>query len=159
MLGHTVLTHGVIMFRLQSRFRQRRRNRGLGQGLVEFALILPILMLFFVTVLDGGRIAAAQIALANAAREAAFQAAVTPTDFNASSPCPADGSSNKIWCRVTLESSGGATILESDVSVACAPATCSTAVASDSTVTVSVKGRFQLLTPIMGAFFGGQTVT
>src|SRR5258707_4029934 len=125
MLGHTVLTHGVIMFRLQSRFRQRRRNRGLGQGLVEFALILPILMLFFVTVLDGGRIAAAQIALANAAREAAFQAAVTPTDFNASNPCPADGSSNKIWCRITLESTGWTPIRTSAGSDACPAASCS----------------------------------
>src|SRR5712691_9139733 len=127
------------MTRRPALFRSTRHRKS-GQGLVEFALILPILMLFFVTVLDLGRIATAQIALANAAREGSFQAAVTPTDFNASSPCPADGSSNRIWCRITLESSGGASIAASGVPVSCAPSTCSAPVASDSTVTVRLVG-------------------
>ena len=136
-----------------------RRSRG-GQGLVEFALILPILMLFFVTVLDFGRVAAAQIGLANAAREGAFQAASTvATDpFNPANPCPADGSSNKIWCRIQLEAGGGAAIPESEVTVTCAPSSCSAPVVSGSTVTVKVTGHFQLITPMVGVFFGGQNV-
>ena len=147
------------MFQITTRLRARRRRKTRGQGLVEFALILPILMLFFVTVLDLGRVAATQVALTNAAREGAFQAAKTPDSFDASNPCPADGSSNKIWCRIKMESGGGASINSSDVSVSCAPAACTAPVASDSTVTVRVSGHFTLFTPLMGAFFGGQDVT
>jgi Flp pilus assembly protein TadG len=128
-----------------------RRTRG--QALVEFALILPVFMLFFATVLDLGRIAAAQISVQNAAREGAFQAAVTPTDFDPSLPCPADGLTNKILCRVTLESSGTITVNASDISVACNPVDCSTGIGN--TVTVQVTGHFQLLTPLLSTFFGG----
>ena len=55
---------------------------------MEFALILPVFMLFFATTLDLGRLAAAQLTVANAAKEGAFQAATTPTDFSPSNPCP-----------------------------------------------------------------------
>jgi hypothetical protein len=146
------------MFRILMRLRDRRHRHTHGQGLVEFALILPVVMLFFVAVLDLGRAAAAQVALTNAAREGAFQAALTPTDFNAAAPCPADGSSNKVWCRIKLESSGGVSIAPSDVSVSCSGG-CSSNVASGSTVTVGINGHFALFTPLMGAFFGGQNVT
>ena len=40
------------------------KTRTRGQSLVELALILPVFMLFFAAVLDLGRIAAAQIAVA-----------------------------------------------------------------------------------------------
>ncbi|HET7472407.1 MAG TPA: TadE family protein, partial [Candidatus Limnocylindrales bacterium] len=86
--------------------RRHLRTRSRGQSLVELALILPVLMVFFAAILDLGRIAAAEISLTNAAREGAFQAAKTPTDFDATQPCPVDGSSNKIFCRVKLESGG-----------------------------------------------------
>jgi hypothetical protein len=147
------------MFQITTRLRARRGRKTRGQGLVEFALILPILMLFFVTVLDLGRVAAVQVALTNAAREGAFQAALTPTDFNGSNPCPVDGSSNKIWCRIQLESSGDAAITGSDVTVSCSPGSCTAPVSQGSLVTVRVRGHFQLFTPLMGAFFGGQNVT
>src|SRR5436190_23762977 len=60
------------------------RSRTRGQSLIEFALILPVFLMFFAAILDLGRVAAAQIAIANAAREGAFQAAQTPTDFDSS---------------------------------------------------------------------------
>ena len=125
---------------------------------MELTLILPVFLLLFVVVLDFGRVAATQIGLENAAREGAAQAARTPTDFNASSPCPAGATSNTIWCVVKLESSGGVAITTSDVAVTCAPAGCASPVASGSTVTVRINGRLQLLTPLMGAFFRDQTV-
>jgi Flp pilus assembly protein TadG len=134
------------------------RTRTRGQSLVEFALILPVFLLFFAAVLDLGRIAAAQIAVSNAAREGVFQAAVTPTDFNSAQPCPADGKTNVIYCRIALESSGGVTIAPTDVSVRCSPVDCSKGIGN--TVTVGVTGHFRLFTPLMAVFFGGnQNVT
>jgi Flp pilus assembly protein TadG len=128
-------------------------TRTRGQSLVELAVVLPVFMLFFAAVLDLGRIAAAEIALANAAREGAFQAAKTPGDFDSSQPCAADGSSNKVFCRVKLESGGTVTVNPSDVAVSCNPSTCAKGIGN--TVTVSVTGHFTLLTPLMSAFFGG----
>jgi PKD repeat protein len=138
--------------------RRHFETRTRGQSLVELALILPVFLLFLATVLDLGRIAAGQVAVQNAAREGAFQAAVTPTDFTSASGCPADGSTNVIYCRIKLESSGGVTINPADVTVICNPANCATGIGN--TVKVVVNGHFRLLTPIMGAFFGGnQNVT
>jgi Flp pilus assembly protein TadG len=138
--------------------RHHIETRTRGQSLVEFALILPVFMLFFAAVLDLGRIAAAEISVANAAREGAFQAAKTPTDFDSTQPCPANGQTNVIFCRIKLESSGGVAINASDVSVICNPVSCATGIGN--TVQVVVTGHFRLLTPLMAVFFGGnQNVT
>jgi len=92
------------------------QNTSRGQSLVEFALILPVFMLFFATTLDLGRLAAAQLSVANAAKEGAFQAATTPTDLDTSNPCPAAGDSNLILCRVQLELNGsGISVNPSDI--------------------------------------------
>jgi Flp pilus assembly protein TadG len=138
--------------------RRHVKSRTPGQALVELALILPVFMLFFAAVLDLGRIATAEIAVQNAAREGAFQAAKTPTDFTSSSGCPAGAATNLIYCRIKLESSGGVTINPSDVAVTCSPVTCDTGLGNY--VTVRVNGHFQLLTPLMSVFFAGsQNVT
>lgn len=134
------------------------RTRTRGQSLVELALILPIFMLFFAAILDLGRVAAAQIAVTNAAREGVFQAAKTPADHDSTKSCPADGASNVIYCRVKLESSGGVAIAPTDVSVSCNPIDCAAGIGN--TVSVRVDGHFRLLTPLMAVFFGGnQNVT
>ncbi|HEY6058609.1 MAG TPA: PKD domain-containing protein [Candidatus Limnocylindrales bacterium] len=147
---------------LEPRLRRvRRRPRSRGQSLVEFALILPAFILLFGTVLDLGRLAAARVAVTNAAREGAFQAAKTPTSFVANQPCPSAGTdgkpaTNKITCRTLLESKGSVvTIAPSDVAVTCSTAGCPTGMGS--TVTVDVTGHFQLLTPLLASFFGGTT--
>ena len=140
--------------RWPSPFGSRQRSRG--QSLVEFALILPVLMLLFATTLDLGRLALAELSVENAAREGAFQAATTPTDINNTLPCPADAKTNKVVCRVQLEAkSSGVTIAPADISVACSVAGCPTGLGN--VVTVSVVGHFQLLTPILAPFFGGST--
>lgn len=138
--------------------RRHLRTRTRGQSLVELALILPVFMLFFAAILDLGRVAAAQIAVTNAAREGVFQAAKTPTDHDPTKSCPADGQSNVIYCRIKLESSGGVAITPTDVSVTCNPVDCAAGIGN--TVSVRVNGRFRLLTPLMAVFFGGnQNIT
>src|SRR6187401_950779 len=106
-----------------SAVRRHVQRTSRGQSLVEFALILPVFMLFFATTLDLGRLAAAQLSVANAAKEGAFQATTTPTDLNSSNPCPASGDSNLILCRVQLELNGsGISVSPSDIAVSCSQA-------------------------------------
>ncbi|HAF49233.1 MAG TPA: pilus assembly protein TadE [Anaerolineaceae bacterium] len=47
-------------------------SRSRGQSLVEFALVLPLLLLLILGALDFGRLFHAQIVLTNAAREGAY---------------------------------------------------------------------------------------
>ena len=56
-----------------------RRDRGRGQSLVEFALILPIFLLFIFGIIDLGRAVYAYHTLNSAAREAARVAMVDQT--------------------------------------------------------------------------------
>jgi len=142
--------------------RTRRRHKSRGQGLVEFALILPVFLVLMSTALDLGRLAYARIAVENAAREGAFQASVTPTSYQAGQPCPPidpildEPPNNLVICRTLLEAAGSViTIAPSDVSLTCSPS-CTKGMGN--TVTVAVNGQFKLLTPFMAAFFGGYTI-
>ena len=54
----------------------RHRDRSLGQGLVEFGLVLPIFLALLIGMVDIGRAVWANNAVANAAREAARFASV-----------------------------------------------------------------------------------
>ena len=61
--------------RLRDRLRKPsltdRRARSRGQGLAEFTLVIPILMVLAVAVGDFGRVFSAMVAVESAAREAA----------------------------------------------------------------------------------------
>ena len=56
-----------------------RDKRESGQGIVELAIVLPILILLVLGALDLGRAFSTRIALSNAAREAVFVASLTPS--------------------------------------------------------------------------------
>ncbi len=64
-----------------SRRRDRRRSRG--QSLVEFALVLPVLLLIMLIVIDAGRLFFGSVTLHNAARIAASYAASHPHAWGA----------------------------------------------------------------------------
>jgi Flp pilus assembly protein TadG len=141
---------------------KERRRRSRGQGLVEFALILPVFLVLLSAAIDLGRIAYARIAVENAAREGAFQASVTPTSYTAGQPCPpvdpltGEVPSNLVICRALLEAQGSVvTVTPADVLLTCSP-TCTEGMGN--LVTVKVNGTFKLLTPFMAAFFGGYDV-
>ena len=118
------------------RLFRRRRGKSRGQSIVEFALILPLFMLLFATVLDLGRIAAAQVTVTNAAREGAFEAAKSPTSYLAGQPCPTPDpgtgdipSTNDVVCRTILESKGSfVSIAPSDVTMTCSVSGCPTGI-------------------------------
>jgi Flp pilus assembly protein TadG len=140
-------------------FRRRRgeksRQKSRGQSLVEFALVLPVFLVFLAAALDLGRVFYANISLNNAAREGAFEASKHPASFGAGQSCDASDA-GRIVCRVQNESRLSAvTVADGDIT-----ATCSSGcdAGPGSTVTVNVKGNFDLVTPILSAIFGGQTV-
>lgn len=135
--------------------RRRRRPRSRGQSLVEFAMILPIMLVFLAGVLDLGRVFYATITLNNAAREGAFQAAQTPDSFDQGQPC--NTATNLVTCRVQLESAdSGVTIAATDIDMTCDPGSCDKA--AGNTVRVDVTGTFTLVTPLLSVIFGGQTI-
>ncbi len=141
------------LFDLAQRLRRRRRSRG--QSLVEFALILPLMMVLLAAVLDLGRVFYATISLNNAAREGAFQAAQTPDSFQSGQPC--NTATNLVVCRVQLESKGSAVqVADDEITLSCSVSGCPEE--AGSTVTVGVTGEFQLITPILSFVFGGQTI-
>jgi len=58
------------------------RKRARGQSLVEFALVLPLLILILLGVFDLGRAFNAYIVITNAAREGAYYGSLNPLDSN-----------------------------------------------------------------------------
>jgi len=146
---------GCSMSGLVARWRRHSQQRTLGQSFVEFALILPVFLLFLAATLDLGRVFYANITLNNAAREGAFQAAKTPDQFVAGQPC--NEPTNKVVCRVQEESAGSMIAIKpADIDMKCNPGSCPKA--PGATVTVDVHGEFRLLTPILAFVFGGQTL-
>lgn len=132
-----------------------RHRHGLGQSLVEFALVLPLMLVFLAGALDLGRVFYATITLNNAAREGALQAAQTPEKYQSGAAC--DPATNLVTCRVMLESKGSmVTIAPADIDMSCSMSGCPKQ--AGSTATVGVRGQFQLLTPLLSGVFGGQTL-
>jgi Flp pilus assembly protein TadG len=135
--------------------RRHLATRSRGQSLVEFALILPLFLVFVAACLDLGRVFYANISLNNAAREGAMQAAAKNATFIQNGAC--DPVNNNIVCRVQLESkSSMVTIAQTDITRTCSIAGCPRA--AGSTATVSVHGTFRLVTPLLSFVFGGQTI-
>ena len=120
-------------------------------------MILPVMMLLFAGALDLGRVFYSQITIENAAKEGALEAARNPTSFNNTEPCNKD--TNRVLCLVLNEAKGSLyEITPSDVTLACSPSPCPTNPAFGDTVTVTVAGRFTLLTPLLAQIVG-PTVT
>jgi len=68
--------------RLQARLSPGSKRRSRGQGMVEFALILPILLLVVVGIIEFSYIFAVYTGLFNAAREGARHGVVNPRDVS-----------------------------------------------------------------------------
>ncbi len=129
-------------------------RRARGQSIVELALVLPVLLLLVLAAVDLGRIFFARIAVANAAREGAYEAAYRGT-FVANSGC---SDSNSVMCAILNEAQASLTIAPADVDWSCNNAGgCAPGTFGDR-VTIKVSGHFELLTPILSVFFGGTDI-
>lgn len=113
------------------------------------------MLLLLATAGDLGRLFHSRIVISNASRAGALEAARHPTSYVAGQACNA--LTNRIMCAVRTESTGSfVDITPADVSVLCVPAPCAEALGN--VIRVSVDAEFQLITPLLGAFFGGQTI-
>ncbi|MBF6605460.1 MAG: pilus assembly protein [Chloroflexi bacterium] len=127
-------------------------ERGAGQSVVEFAVLLPLFMLLLLVTVDFGRLFFSYIQITNAAREGAAYAAVDPTNLAA------------ITTRATAEANSQAQGGEHPIAVttACVDTTGATIPCSGApggggpgyTVTVTASEVFSFLTPWMNGLLG-----
>jgi PKD repeat protein len=130
--------------------RQKRRTKG--QALVEFALVIPVMLLLVVSGLDAGRLFFSWIEVSNAAREAAAYAGGNPTDTS--------GITAHATTEANAQKQGGEGTMS--VAVTCADTArvtiaCSSAPGGSgtgNTVTVQVTRPFSFVTPIIGNLLG-----
>lgn len=153
--------------------RHARHPRGRAQGLVEFALVLPVFMLVVFGLIDGGRLVFAYNEVSQSARAAARAAAVEAT-FIAASPCTrganADGTSGcpsttaiyraHVLAAANRTSIMVGTITNAELAVGCSAigATnttndCDSANVSGNVVTVRLVVTIEPLTPFWGPFY------
>lgn len=65
------------------KYHHQDHSKSRGQSLVEFALILPLLLVLIITAIELGRLFYTQIVITNAAREGAYYVATHFDDSNA----------------------------------------------------------------------------
>ena len=124
--------------------RARRR----GQALVEFALILPILLLVLVIAIDFGRLFYLYVGINNGAREGAA--------YGADKPPTSRTSVADITTRVRQELGLSATDTSVAVTMQCSP-DCYTSltISQPHTIRVTASTTFSFLTPGISTVFGG----
>ena len=150
-------------------------ERRAGQSLVEFALVLPIFMLFLFGLIDGGRLVYQHSVLSQAAREGARLASVEAswigaTDTGCGSAdgpvCPASAAAMKtdIISAANRMNAPFAVVTGADVFVRCDPSggtptgnwtgTSCTSNGSGNVASVRVTGTFQPITPVISQIVG-----
>jgi len=112
-----------------------------------------VMMLLFAGALDLGRVFYSQITIENAAKEGALEAARNPDSFQYNQDC--DTVNNRVMCLVLNEAKGSLyEIAKGDVTLTCSPSPCSASPSLGDTVTITVAGRFTLLTPVLAQILG-----
>lgn len=133
--------------RLWGRFRGR--DASLGQGLVEFALIFPVLMLLLVAIFDVGRLVFAYNDITNAARVGARVAIV-----NQGGTAAETATINQATSLGLTDADIDVSYLEPDLSGDCAAPYHVGCVAE-----ITVRFDWAPITPIIGGILGPITVT
>lgn len=148
-----------------------RRTRERGQSLVEFALIVPIVMALIMVAVDGGRAVLAYNTLANAARHGARVAAVNQlspasTVTSCREDMPIEDVAQPHWsARACAASTAvGLSVTPADVTLTYAPPTdvaisCSPTLHVGCIASLTVRARFQAITPLVGSILGTINMT
>src|SRR5262245_57530999 len=103
------------------RAADRHRERSLGQSMVEFALVFPVILLLLMVALDFGRIYLGWIKLQNMTRIGASFAATNATDFATNDSVTIDRYQTQVFNEATangcklLKADGTPTTSKSDV--------------------------------------------
>jgi TadE-like protein len=122
-----------------------------GQSLVEFALVLPVLLLLLGGAVDLGRLFYAQVAISNAAKEGAFFGASNPTCDQPKAGCVDPGTVS--W-HIDQETAG---LTPLSYTVECLHLGASVGMSScaeDDIYRVSLSYAFHLATPLLSGIFG-----
>ena len=139
----------------------RARSRGgRGQALVEFALVLPLLLLFIFGVIDAGRLIFTYNTVANSARSAARVAIVNQSTAGTNTCDTTSPTAWPVGCGVVAglalsldPSAVDVTYRNPTDTAAC------TTLEIGCIAVVEVTGHFQPLTPIIGQFLGAMDVS
>jgi Flp pilus assembly protein TadG len=130
--------------------------------MVEFALILPVMILLLLGAIDFGRLFFTYIQVTNAAREAAAFAAADPTVSQATVAARADQEAKTQSQRgegsLAVDAPICQTVAVPPVTVSCATAQ-ATNTGTGNQVLVNVSRPFTFLTPIIGNMFGTLTLS
>ena len=127
--------------------RPRRRQRG--QGLVEFALVFPVMILLLLAVFDAGRLVFAYNDITNASRTGVRQAIV-----NQGGTVARDATITQATSLGLQPSDVTVTYLRSDLTGACPSPYQIGCVAR-----VQVRYQWRAITPVIGSIIGPVTVT
>lgn len=129
-----------------------------GQSLVEFALVLPLILIVVLGTIDFGRVVFSWIEVMNASREGAAYAIINPSDLG--------GITLHVQQETNVQQQRGESPLSVDVT--CRPSDnnqlvlpCNAAYANGlgSTVTVRVEESFSFLTPLINGMFPDFTIS
>ncbi len=130
-----------VALRLSGSVGSRRR----GQGLAEFALVLPVLLVILIAAVDVGRLFFAYVTIADAAKEGALFGA---TDPGCTSTGPGCGDPNNTTWHVTSDLNGLAP--SPAISASCSGSPC----IAGSSYQVNVTYPFTFFTPLAGSILG-----
>ena len=121
--------------------------------MVEFAIILPVFLLFLLMAIDFGRLFFTYVQVSNAAREAANYGAVQPTDTSGMRARAVQEKNSQTQGEGALEPIGTVCKNPAGTVITCASAAGGTG--AGNILTVTVTQRFSFLTPLVTGFFGG----
>ena len=134
---------------LMARARARHRR---GQSLVEFALVLPVMLLLLLFGIDFGRVFLGWVELNNAVREAANYAAENPTAWSTINP---DSTAQDEYARlVTADAAKINCTLPGTIPIPTFPNGRNGPNAIGTPVTVRITCSFGLITPIISNILG-----
>jgi Flp pilus assembly protein TadG len=152
-----VATRGPMSSTSTGRGRTKRSGRRRGQSLVEFALLLPVLMVLVLTAVDFGRLFYSWVTLNNSARVAANYAAAHPVGPFTSGSTYAVDVNNEGFAGLN-----GACTVAGGIPV---PTFTDTTVDLNTTTkdfgdlaTVSLSCNFRIITPIISTIVGSGVV-
>jgi Flp pilus assembly protein TadG len=151
--------------------RSSRREQNLGQALVEFAFVFPLIMFLAFAFLDIGRAVFEYNTLTNAARSAARVAVVNQLDpavgpWNCQANKPVESVISPNWtfrgCAITAGAAIGVTSADVTVSYAAPPGVtleCTARLHVGCIVTVTVTNIYTPITPVAGSVIGPITMS
>lgn len=139
---------------------RRRRRHHLGQGLTEFALVLPLFLVLVFGIVDAGRLIYTYNTIANAARGGARVAIVNQATTGATTCDTTDPTAWATGCAVSMAVNVGLTTTDVVVTYRDPTDTADCTVRSIGCLAVvTVTGLYTPLTPVIGAIIGPITLT